>query len=202
MAMSTQPLSAKRRSAHKHRAILTAAADGVEQVGYGAVTVEGVAKRAGVGKQTIYRWWPSKAALMVELYTDIVSREALQVADEGSLQQRLTSLLRALFTLYRRSCAGAILTGLIGEASGDASVRALLREGLVAGREDIVTGLVAAANRRGESRADAGAVNEVIIALVWQRLVLQPDSLDDDFADHLTALALAAGVRATEEKGS
>lgn len=198
--MNTPAASARRRSVHKHRAILAAAADWVAQAGYGAVTVEGVAKRAGVGKQTIYRWWPSKAALLVELYTDIVSREALLVSTEGSLRQRLTTLLGALFRLYRRSCAGAILIGLIGEASSDASVRALLREGLVAGREDIVTGLVAAANRTGESRADAGAVNEVIIAVVWQRLVLQPDSLTDDFAAHLAALALAAGVRVTEEE--
>jgi len=194
--------AANRRSPAKHRAILAATADWVAQAGYDAVTIEGVAKRAGVGKQTIYRWWPSKAALLVELYTEIVSREALQVAHTGTLEQRLASLLRALFALYRDSCAGTVLTGLIGAASSDASVRALLSDGLVAGREDIVTAMVEAANQAGAGRLDAHAVNEVVIAVVWQRLVLQPASLDDDFAGHLATLALAAGQGGRDRRAS
>jgi len=66
-----------RRSRSKHRAILDAAARLVERDGYGATSIEAVAREAGSGKQTIYRWWPSKAALFVEVYGDLVSREAL-----------------------------------------------------------------------------------------------------------------------------
>ncbi|WP_115667145.1 TetR/AcrR family transcriptional regulator [Saccharospirillum mangrovi] len=187
--MTQSTPSAQRRSNLKHRAILDAAAQAVAQQGYAAVTIEGVAALAGVGKQTIYRWWSSKAALLVEVYSDLVSRQALTPRSNGSLEQRLTGLLSALFRLYRSSSAGAILTGLIGEASRDEQVRAVLAEGLVVGRADIVTALVQAA----DASLNAQAVNEVVIAVVWQRLVLQPDSLDEAFAQHLAALALAAG---------
>ena len=54
----------RRRSEEGHQAILQAAKEELEEVGYPALTIEGIAARARVGKQTIYRWWPSKAALL------------------------------------------------------------------------------------------------------------------------------------------
>ena len=58
--------NATRRSERSRRAILTAALDLVEEVGYAKTSVEGIAARAGVGKQTIYRWWPSKGAVLLD----------------------------------------------------------------------------------------------------------------------------------------
>ena len=56
------------RSPRAHRAILTAAAEIVARRGYGASSIEEIAAEAGVGKQTVYRWWPNKAALFIEVY--------------------------------------------------------------------------------------------------------------------------------------
>ena len=61
-----------RRSAAKHRAILKAAAAVVSEAGYNGAKIEHIAVRAGVGKQTIYRRWPSKAHLLTEVYTSLV----------------------------------------------------------------------------------------------------------------------------------
>ena len=57
-----------RRSESSHRAIVAATQELLVEVGYRELTIEGVAARAGVGKQTIYRWWPSRAALALEAY--------------------------------------------------------------------------------------------------------------------------------------
>jgi len=67
----------------------------------------------------------------------------------------------------------------------------------VLGRADIVTGLVDHGNATGEFSLSPETVREVVIALVWKRLVVAPETLDDAFAAELTELALAAGRRKT-----
>jgi AcrR family transcriptional regulator len=62
----TAASAASRRSARAHQAILTATTEMLTEVGYGALTIEGIAARAGVGKTTVYRWWPTKGALVIE----------------------------------------------------------------------------------------------------------------------------------------
>ncbi len=58
----------RRRSERSHAAIVAATQELLVERGYRELTIEGVAARAGVGKQTIYRWWPSRAALVLEAY--------------------------------------------------------------------------------------------------------------------------------------
>ena len=65
-AATTGPLPARRRNPRSHQAILQAAIDLLGEVGYTHLTIEGVAARARVGKATVYRWWPSKAALVID----------------------------------------------------------------------------------------------------------------------------------------
>ena len=65
-----------RRSDRSRRAIYDAALALVGEVGYARTTIEGIAARAGVGKQTIYRWWPSKAAVLLEAFLDMSARQA------------------------------------------------------------------------------------------------------------------------------
>jgi AcrR family transcriptional regulator len=185
-----------RRSRIKHRAILEAAARLVERSGYAAASIEAVAREAGSGKQTIYRWWPSKAALFVEVYGDLISRDVL-LGDEPNARERLHGVLARLFALYRRTPAGAILAGLIGEATSDKTAREALIAGLVLGRAEIVTGLVEHGNATSEFSVSAKIVHEVVIALVWKRLVVAPETLNDSFAAELTELALAAGRHET-----
>ncbi len=67
----TAPPDPRRRSDASHAAILAATVELLEEGGYRALTIEGVARRAGVGKQTIYRWWDgSKAALVLEAFSE------------------------------------------------------------------------------------------------------------------------------------
>lgn len=186
MSMITVTQS-RRRSTDKHRAILTAAAALVARSGYKATSLEGVAAEAGVGKQTIYRWWPSKAALFVEVYRDLVPPERLRT-DGPDARARLGSLLQSLFALYRDTAAGDVLTGLLSEAATEAAARDALREGLVLDRADLVERLV-----EGTCAAPATA-NEIVISIVWQRLVTRPWTLDDGFARHLADIAVRAAA--------
>ncbi|GGZ43048.1 MULTISPECIES: TetR/AcrR family transcriptional regulator [Streptomyces] len=76
----TKAPDSSRRSDRSRRAILDAALALVTEVGYRRTTIEGIAARAGVGKQTIYRWWPSKAAVLMDAFLDLAGRSAEGVA--------------------------------------------------------------------------------------------------------------------------
>ncbi|WP_328222845.1 TetR/AcrR family transcriptional regulator [Streptomyces sp. NBC_00310] len=82
MAKKTAPDSA-RRSEKSRRAIYDAALALVGEVGYQKTTIEGIAARAGVGKQTIYRWWSSKGEVLLEAFLDLQEQAAEQVAEPG-----------------------------------------------------------------------------------------------------------------------
>ncbi|WP_171115703.1 MULTISPECIES: TetR/AcrR family transcriptional regulator [unclassified Streptomyces] len=73
-----------RRSEKSRRAIYDAALTLVGEVGYPKTTIEGIAARAGVGKQTIYRWWSSKADVLLEAFLDLGQQAAEQAAEQGA----------------------------------------------------------------------------------------------------------------------
>ena len=79
--------SPPRRSVRSHEAVLAAAADIAGRRGYGNTRIEDIAAQAGVGKQTIYRWWPNRAALLIEVYGRLVPPD-VGAADTGSLADR------------------------------------------------------------------------------------------------------------------
>ncbi|MEW1656528.1 MULTISPECIES: TetR/AcrR family transcriptional regulator [unclassified Streptomyces] len=85
-----------RRSERSRRAIFDAALALVGEVGYDKLTIEGIAARAGVGKQTIYRWWPSKAAVLLDAFGAVVEEYDQEgLPDTGDLAADLKSVLRA-----------------------------------------------------------------------------------------------------------
>ncbi|AWW39866.1 TetR family transcriptional regulator [Streptomyces sp. AS58] len=95
---------ATRRSEKSRRAIYAAALELVGEVGYAKTTIEGIAARAGVGKQTIYRWWSAKADVLLEAFLDLGEQAAEQAAgpgaeygipDTGDLAADLKAVLRA-----------------------------------------------------------------------------------------------------------
>jgi len=182
-----------RRSAAKHRKIVLAAISLVAEQGYHATTIEAVAARAEAGKQTIYRWWPSKAALFVEVYGALVPAAELR-CDTGSVGDDLRGLLRALFAQYRTTPAARILAGLIAEAQHDPTVRDAVRSGLVLGRRDLLAEPLQRGIERGELPGgfDVDWASEVIVGLIWHRL-LTDGELSDGFADRMVDHVLPDG---------
>ncbi|WP_432082443.1 TetR/AcrR family transcriptional regulator [Streptomyces sp. WAC 04229] len=93
---------ATRRSQRSRQAIYDAALALVGEVGYPKTTIEGIAARAGVGKQTIYRWWSSKADVLLEAFLDLGERyveehgqETYGIPDTGDVSADLKAVLRA-----------------------------------------------------------------------------------------------------------
>lgn len=100
----TRAPDSTRRSERSRRAIYEAALALVGETGYAKTTIEGIAARAGVGKQTIYRWWPSKGAVLLEAFLDLGDQAAraaaegeaaYEIPDTGDLEADLKLVLRA-----------------------------------------------------------------------------------------------------------
>ncbi|MFE4211647.1 TetR/AcrR family transcriptional regulator [Streptomyces sp. NPDC056844] len=113
------------RSESARAAVLHAVDDLLVEVGYAALTMKGIAERAGVGRQTVYRWWSNKAEVLYEA-SAIDARHELSVPAGDDPREGLKAYLDALVAFLSRSHAGAAYRALMGEAQHDADVAALL----------------------------------------------------------------------------
>ncbi|GAA1599613.1 TetR/AcrR family transcriptional regulator [Leucobacter chromiireducens subsp. chromiireducens] len=94
--------------------------------GYAAMTMKGIAERAGVGRQTVYRWWSSKAEILLEASAADAARE-LTVEPGVDAETEVAAFLRALAAFLTVSDAGLAYRALLGEAQHDQKVAELLR---------------------------------------------------------------------------
>jgi AcrR family transcriptional regulator len=109
------------------RAILTATLELLAERGLDAMSIEEVAARAGVGKTTIYRRWPSKGLLALDAFV-ISFREEQPLPDTGTLRGDLLSALHAWVRAVTQTAMGPMLTGLIAEAQHDPELRGAWRD--------------------------------------------------------------------------
>lgn len=175
----------RRRSEQSHRAILESALAILAEQGYRALTIEGVAARAGVGKQTIYRWWSSKAAIVLEALT-ADTQERLPSPDTGSVRDDLEQLLAAsLRELAQRS--GPIVCGLMAEAQLDPEFGRAFREDFIARRREVLLDVLRRGQHRGEisDLTDLELIVDLIYGPMWYRLLNKHAPLDEDFARRL-----------------
>ena len=106
------------RSEEARVKIVNAADDLLAEKGFAATTIEGIAKRAGVSKQTIYRWWPAKTDVLLEaLVTDATER--LSIPDCGSLAADVRAAVAAHVHFLAEDDAGRVLVALAAHARLD-----------------------------------------------------------------------------------
>ncbi|HEY2717655.1 MAG TPA: TetR/AcrR family transcriptional regulator [Solirubrobacterales bacterium] len=115
-----------RRDENARLAVLHAADDLLVERGFGGVTVEGIAARAGVAKQTIYRWWPSKVDILLDTLVDD-AQQRLAIPDAGSAVESTRRYLRSFARFLVKEPAGKVLLALIGEAQHDAEMAGTFR---------------------------------------------------------------------------
>jgi TetR/AcrR family transcriptional regulator, regulator of autoinduction and epiphytic fitness len=109
------------RVERSRRVILGAVLDELGQVGYGALTIEAVAARAGVGKSTIYRHWPGKLELVEDAFRTL--KAPVAVPDQGSLRDRVVTVLEQVACLVAESTYSTCMPALIDAAERDPKVR-------------------------------------------------------------------------------
>lgn len=175
----------KRRRAAPRAAILRATVELVEERGYSATTIEAIAQRAGVGKQTIYRWWGgSRADLVLEAFLG-ASDERVEPKDTGSLRADLLSILAPVLELNHDRDRGTALANrtLMAEAQLDEDVHAKVLA-LHRAWWGPLFAAVGRARDRGEIVADRedGLLIDLLLGACWYRLLLGHTPLDPEHA--------------------
>lgn len=126
------------RSEEAHQAILNATLELLAEGGYSALTVEGVATRAGVGKATIYRRWPSKLPLVLEAFGQL---PALEAVDTGDLVSDLEKMLKEYLQLFHSTPLAAVLPSLVGERAHNPELSEMLDPVLKGRRQPLIRAL-------------------------------------------------------------
>ncbi|MFE2203610.1 MULTISPECIES: TetR/AcrR family transcriptional regulator [Streptomyces] len=203
----TKAPDSSRRSDRSRRAILDAALALVTEVGYRRTTIEGIAARAGVGKQTIYRWWPSKAAVLMDAFLDLAGRsaegagsgedassdEAAQgIPDTGDLAADLKLVLRATVDELNDPVLEAPTRALTAEGIVDAKLGAAFVHKLLDPQLALYVTRLRAAQEAGDVRADVDPriALELLIGPLMHRWLLRTLPLTHAYADEIVDYAV------------
>lgn len=180
------------RSAECHGAILDSVLELMQKEGYNAITIEGVARHAGVGKQTIYRWWGSRAELILEAFANHAA-DMVPTPDRGSLREDLEVFMNAGFKRLFRDY-GAIMRGLMADAVLDPDFNKILREAFILKRRAATRVILERGVERGEvaKSADLELMIDMLFGPVWFRLLVQHAKLDAGFASQLITAVITA----------
>ncbi len=154
--------------------------------GFGSLTVEGVAARAGVAKTTIYRRYRSKTDLALAVLIDMVGDVSTQPYVEDTATE-LIALVNKTVTLMATTVLGRIMKGLVSEIAADPELAHVYRERVVSQRVADVRVLVERGIARGELRADLDPemVTDLLLGPIYYRLFLSGSPMDDDFGKRL-----------------
>jgi AcrR family transcriptional regulator len=153
-----------------------------------------IADRAGVSKQTIYNWWPSRGAVAFEGFM-VRADPSGEVPPDATAAEALEILVVELVRLFTTTPAGPLMRGLVADAQSQPDVAELLRREWLAPRRAVVAELLAAGAERGELRADLDveiAIDQAF-AFVYYRLLLGHEEVTEDVARRAVR-QLVAGI--------
>jgi len=182
MPKKTAGRAGRPRDENVHRAILDAARDLIRDEGYASFSIEGVAARAGVAKQSIYRRWSSKGALLVDLYMDGLDR--LEPTLGRGFPDDLLAVLQQTTKRVQDPTYANILKSVVVEAQSDSDMRKLVLKKIVEPRREAAKTLITNAIAAGElpSTLDAEMIVDFVFGAVWFNLLLGDANLTSQFA--------------------
>jgi AcrR family transcriptional regulator len=186
-----RPDAGVRRGARGRQRILEAADDLLVEEGYAAVTIEGIAARASVAKQTIYRWWTSKADLLMDSLLDDAA-EDLPPIDTGSASADLRLHLTRLAGFLADDPAGRVLAALIGQSQHDPHVAEDLRRRYLLPRRALDRQMLSRGLERGEIAlgTDLDGLLDALEGPIYHRVLIVGSAADSAFIGGLVQRAL------------
>ncbi|MEU8262545.1 TetR/AcrR family transcriptional regulator [Micromonospora sp. NPDC048999] len=178
------------------RAIRKALMQELAAVGYGRLSIEAIARRAGVSKTAVYRRWSSKLELVLETVVAAAGSK-LPSLDTGSLRGDLGLLFQVVAAALRHPLASQIIPDLLAEAARNPTLDEALQQVLRSKQQEIGGRLVERAVRRGELPAgvDLAAAVDLIVGPLYWRLAIARSAPTDAYLDALVE-AVATGLAA------
>jgi AcrR family transcriptional regulator len=181
------------RDARHDQAILEATLEIMQEQGYRGVTIEGVAARAGVGRPTIYRRWPSKPAIVVAALVQS-TQLTIPVRNTGSLRRDLIAVQRHQVELMNAPEARRVTAGLIADLADDPELAETYMTQYLAPRRATVWQVLQRGVDRGELDADVdfAFIYDLLVGPLFMRAVVWGQPLPPDAAEKTADVILAA----------
>jgi AcrR family transcriptional regulator len=186
-SIATRPRTGNQRNPVLHRAIIAAATEVLAKEGPTRFTIEAVAKAAGCGKPTIYRWWPSRPALLLEVFDRAVEQELVE--PEGKdLAKDLATMLRQVWGLWRTESMGPVYRLILSEMMLEKEGARYLREVFIPRRQAFTELAFQAAKERGEipAETDVKLLMDLLYGYSLFRLITRQIE-DDEIPDRVSA---------------
>ncbi len=170
--------------------ILKAALELLEEMGFSSTTSDAIAERAGASKATIYRWWPNKAAVLIEALREAVAQE-LPFPDTGDLRQDVRLQLRNFIKLLTGRW-GRIFKAFIAAAQSDAEVAEAFRSAWIKPRRAQAMAVLERHRQKGRLAADTDLelTLDLLYGPLYFRLLAGHGPLTANFAEAIAELAL------------
>lgn len=189
------------RSEEARLAILRSTLKILGKHGFSDLTIEDVAAHAGVGKATVYRWWPNKAALIADAFASSTTR-ALHFPDTGSLCSDMSQQMRQLVKIFRGR-RGRIVSAILGGGQSDRELIGAFRKRFLLPRRLEAYATLRRGIRRGELRKDVDMdlVLDSLYGPIYMRFLIRHDKMTPDFIDRLCKLVLGGAQPSRRLRG-
>ena len=180
----------RKRDESTRCAILRAAFDMIAESGYRALTMEGVASRSGAGKTTVYRWWPTKAALASDAFVAGLTESSALPADASALECLRFAMHQCAVDLSGQT--GKVLACIVGGGRDDPQTMQMFKEKIAQPRKELGRALLRRAVEAGELRADLDidAALEALFMPIYLRVILGQAPVEPDWVDRLADTVL------------
>ena len=190
------PSSGNRRNPHTHKAILKATLELLERAHYPDLTIESIASAAKVGKATVYRWWPSKGALVAEAISSILSVEP--PPDSEDMYADLVAAAEISIRNYAQPPAGILIVALAADLASDPELLQSFTGNFVQPRRAVVRRLLERAIDEGviPAHLDPELIMDMWAGAVMYRRVMQHAPIDPAFATELVSAVVADSAAA------
>ena len=188
------------RDRHADAKILKATMCLLEQHGFRAVTLEGIAEEAGVARTTVYRRWPNKAAVVMDAFlTHVAPRIAFP--EHPVAVERLRLQMQLLARAFRQE-PGLLIRALIAEAQFDEELRAAVHDGWIAKRRASAKAIIEDAILAGElpNDANADALLDALYGGLYYWLLIDHEVLTEAYVDSLFATVLGPLTHTAQSK--
>ncbi len=180
-------------SAASHATIMQAVFDLLQERSVRDLTMEAVAKRAGVGKPTLYKWWPTKSALVFAMFHERLSAPAEAGSSESAeagLRARIRHLINALNGSF-----GKVMADLIAEGQSDPGLLKDLYDQHIRQRRGAAVADIERGKATGEFPAalDAVLAVDAIVGAIYYRHLLRFEPLTEDYGERLVDQVIGRG---------
>jgi AcrR family transcriptional regulator len=187
-------LPGRPRSEEARRAILRSTLKLLQLTGFPELTMEAIAADAGVGKATVYRWWPNKAALVVDAFTSSTEHK-LHFPDTGSVYQDMSLQMKQVIAIFR-SRRGRIVAALVGGGQSDPELLDAFRERFLWPRRREAYKTLRRGIERGElpGNLDLDLVLDILYGSIYMRFLIRHAQLSESYVEQVCRIVLGGAA--------